>query len=206
MAASNTIITNAKNQSALKWTLEGMQSIEHALLKVFDDGSFITQPNDPNHPEPYPQLFAASAQDDKGEAIYSKFLSEQVITKESMGANPWYTLDWEKSDDDVYDFKCKAQASYNLDNTIDAKYINGEGDIKTLEDIGTYVISDNKLIINISEDENMLTNTLSPVLVSSDNIIFENSAMFKNRDDAITFINTMSGKTDGGCASSVFPE
>jgi hypothetical protein len=144
-------------------------------------------------------------QDDKGEAIYSKFLSEQIITQESMGANSWYILEWETSNDDVSNFKCQAQYTYNSDNTIDAKYIK-DGAVVTSEDTATYVISDNKLIINMPEDENMLTNTLSPVLVSSDNIIFENSAMFKNRDDAIAFINMMSGKTDGGCASSVFPE
>jgi len=93
--ANSEIITDSKGRSAIAWHIDGITDSQFILLKIFDDGSFMSQPIDPDHFEAYPQLFAASQMEDKGLALYNIFFAEQIISKDILGANPWYSLDWD---------------------------------------------------------------------------------------------------------------
>ena len=206
--AATSIFTDAKGRSAFKWQLDGMSDVEDALLKVFDDGSFMVLSTNPDHFDPNPILFSATKTADKGSALYNEFIAEQTISKDILGANPWYSLDWSEvhyiDGEKTGNLNCHALFTFDSENNIDAQYIDENGVTQSVENIGSYVISDNKLVTTTPEDGEMVTETSTPIAVLKDEIIFDNSsAMFKNRADAVAFVTMMGG--DEGCYNS-FPQ
>ncbi len=197
---NNTII-----DGKMHWSVPGMTPTTITAVKQLDDGSFIVSIIDPDHFDPYPQLFSTTELSDKGQAVFTAYLAEQTLSKDEITANPWYNIDWMSADNAV---QCQALFTFNADNTIDASYMDDNGQLQSLQNIAAYVVSGNRLEYDGHDSEGQARQiSLQPVLKDSAHIIWTDStAYFKNRADAEAFLNYIDPDNVENCMKAFPPQ
>ncbi len=185
----------------MHWSSDGASDTVATAIKLFEDGSFLALVSDPDHADPYPQLFSTAELADKGQAVIDAYLAGLTLTKATMTAASWYGIDWAEYDISTHSgaLNCQALWTFNSDDTIRIDYID-EGDQQHSMDIGTYIVENNQLIATYNEDagENAGTYTVTPIMITENEIIWANdTAYFKNRADAVAFVELLGG--DEGC-------
>jgi hypothetical protein len=198
-------VANSIVDGKMHWSADGIVNQVATAIQILDDGSFFMIANDSLHPDPYPVLFSATELADKGQAAFETFMAAQALSKETMTANTWYGVDWAEYDlnDQTGNLNCQALWLFNEDDTIDASYMDN-GQLKTIEDAGTYLISDNKLEADYTVGEDPGHSTLTPIMIFNGEIIWDDkTAYFKNRDDAVAFVQLLGG---GETCYGIFPE
>lgn len=198
--------TNAVTDGKMHWSVPGMTPMTVTAIKILDDGSIIATMVDPDHFDPYPILFSSSPLADKGLAVFTAYLAEQTLTKDDIAANPWYSLDWSEVNNGG-SVNCHARFTFKSDNSADADYVDENGQPQSMQNFTTYVISDNRLEYDAPNGEGQTEHTsMQPIIKDSDHIIWTTeTAWFKNRADAATFVNYVDPDNAAGCMQS-FPE
>lgn len=178
--AANSIV-----DGKMEWQIDGMSGITGSALKIYEDGSFMMTIVDLDHYDPYPVYFATTELADKGQSVFEAFADEQTISKDALTANGWYDVEW------MDGLECVGLIMANADNMVDLSYVDENGTLQSLENIATYVVSDNKME---TVDEDAEHNTWIPVLASEDSILWQReAAFFKNRADAVKMVQLMGG-------------
>ena len=200
--------TNSINDGKMHWHTDGMSDMTATAVKIFEDGSFIATMIDPDHYDPYAILFSTTERADKGQTVFDDYLAAQTMDKATITANPWYSLDWSELDNsEGGGVLCHALFTFKSDNAIDVAWVDESGHTQTMTDFSTYVISGNRLEFDTPNGEGEVEHTsMFPIVKDSDHIIWSgDTAYFKNRADAETFLNYIDPENAAACMAN-FPE
>jgi hypothetical protein len=192
---------NSIVEGKMHWNSDGTSGSVTTAIKLFEDGSFLALVADPDHADPYPQLFSTVELADKGREVIDAYLAGLTLTKATMTAASWYGVDWAEYDIGNHsgDLHCQALWTFNSDDTIRIDYVD-ESDQTQWMDIGTYEVINNVLIptYNANAGENAGTYTMTPITLTDSEVIWANeTAYFKSRADAVAFVELLGG--DEGC-------